>query len=344
MKYHFRNLVFEGGGVKGIAYVGALSVLEEKGILQNIARVGGTSAGAIIALLLALDYSIPELRKILYSMDFNKFLDSSWGVIRNTERLLREYGWYKGDYFKSWISGLIEQKTGSKLTSFEELDKLKLSRKLYLIGTNLSTGFAEIFSSAHTPKMSLAEAVRISMSIPLFFTAVRKQLNQVCVDGGVLDNYPIKLFDKKSYIDSYYKTTKYYEEVNTYRRLNAGETYVFNMETLGFRLDSSKEIKVFEGISPPESIEIKDFSEYIKRLVTTMMDSQQNRHLHSDDWQRTIYIDSLAVKTTDFEISTQKKNALVMSGRKCTEKYLSWFETSKDNIANKPRIYYGTID
>jgi NTE family protein len=44
MAYHFCNLVLEGGGVKGIAYVGALQVLEEKGILSKIQRVGGTSA------------------------------------------------------------------------------------------------------------------------------------------------------------------------------------------------------------------------------------------------------------------------------------------------------------
>ncbi len=47
MNYPFRKLVFEGGGVKGIAYVGAMEILEENQILQNIHRVGGTSAGAI---------------------------------------------------------------------------------------------------------------------------------------------------------------------------------------------------------------------------------------------------------------------------------------------------------
>ncbi len=46
MTYNFRNLVFEGGGVNGIAYLGALEVLEERGILTDIERIGGTSAGA----------------------------------------------------------------------------------------------------------------------------------------------------------------------------------------------------------------------------------------------------------------------------------------------------------
>lgn len=63
MTYPFKNSVFEGGGVKGIAYVGAMEVLEEKGVLENIQRVGGTSAGAINALLLGLNYSLDETSK-----------------------------------------------------------------------------------------------------------------------------------------------------------------------------------------------------------------------------------------------------------------------------------------
>ena len=53
-KYHFKNLVFEGGGVKGIAYVGALEVLDREGILKDIKRVAGTSAGAMVAVLIGL--------------------------------------------------------------------------------------------------------------------------------------------------------------------------------------------------------------------------------------------------------------------------------------------------
>ena len=96
MAYHFRNLVFEGGGVKGIAYVGATEVLEKKGILPSIARVGGTSAGAINALLVGLNYSPTETKQILSQLDFQSFLDDEWGVIRDTNRLLTDYGWYTG--------------------------------------------------------------------------------------------------------------------------------------------------------------------------------------------------------------------------------------------------------
>lgn len=99
MPYHFRNLVFEGGGVKGIAYVGAMESLGRRRILSDIERAGGTSAGAINAALFALGYSNPQVRDLLANLDFTDFLDKHWGVVRNAQRLLNEFGWYRGDAF-----------------------------------------------------------------------------------------------------------------------------------------------------------------------------------------------------------------------------------------------------
>src|SRR4051812_4406490 len=113
MQYPFRNLVFEGGGVKGIAYLGALKILEDKGIMGNIRRVGGTSAGAINATLLGLGFTLAETEKILRELDFNQLMDDSFGVLRDTDRLIHKFGWYKGDYFRNWIAKLIEIKTGN---------------------------------------------------------------------------------------------------------------------------------------------------------------------------------------------------------------------------------------
>ena len=72
MAYHFRNLVFEGGGVRGIAYVGALEVLDKEGILKDIKRVAGTSAGAMVAVLVGLRYTADELKEILWDLNFKK--------------------------------------------------------------------------------------------------------------------------------------------------------------------------------------------------------------------------------------------------------------------------------
>jgi predicted acylesterase/phospholipase RssA len=107
MSVQFCNLIFEGGGVKGIAYVGAMQVLEQRGILKNIKRVGGASAGAMNALLFALGFDIPSQRKILEHTDFKEFMDDSFGMIRDIRRLAKLFGYHKGDFFSGWVADLI---------------------------------------------------------------------------------------------------------------------------------------------------------------------------------------------------------------------------------------------
>lgn len=335
MAYSFQNLVFEGGGVKGIGYVGALEVLNAKGILPNITRVGGTSAGAITALLLGLNYSNADIKDILSKLNFRRFLDDSWGIIRDTDRLITEFGWYKGDFFREWVANLIDAKTGNSNATFQEIKGQGGFREIYFMGTNLSTRFGEVFSWEHTPRMCVADAVRISMSIPLFFAAKRSLRGDVYVDGGVLENYPIKLFDREKYVDqAFRRQTPYYDAHNIQLdQLNRGLShYTFNKQTLGFRLDSAQEIAVFRDQAEPVHNKIDDFFAYSWALIETILESQENRHLHDDDWQRTIYIDTLDVGTTDFDISDQKKMDLIQSGRDGCTKYFDWY----DNPANAP--------
>lgn len=341
MTCHFRNLVFEGGGVKGIAYVGALQELEKRGVLTDIVRVGGTSAGAITAILVGLNYSLDETDKILRGLDFNKFMDDSWGVVRDTDRLVDEFGWYKGDYFRDWIAGIIRDKTGNSEATFNDIAGQKAAkgfRDIYFVGTNLSTKFSEVFSAEHTPRMVVADAVRISMSIPLFFAAKRSFRGDVYVDGGVLDNYPVKLFDREKYVEKNSTTPVYYQHHND-GLAAAGidvSSYVFNQETLGFRLDSAKEIAVFRDHAEPDHEKVSDFFDYAKAFIGTVMDSQDSLHLHSDDWQRTIYVDSLGVKTTDFNLSDQTKQNLVNSGVAGVQKYFEWYDDPLKKPANRP--------
>ncbi len=164
--------MFEGGGVKGIASIGAMQVLEGRGMLAPVKRVGGTSAEAINALLFALGYSIAEQHELLGSLDFKRFLDDSLGVIRDVRRLAKDFGWHRGDFFATWIGEQIARRLGRPEATFAEL-AAKGGADLHVIGTNLSTGYAEVFSRERHGDMPLATAVRISMSIPLFFAAVR---------------------------------------------------------------------------------------------------------------------------------------------------------------------------
>ena len=346
MAYHFRNLVFEGGGVKGIAYVGALEVLDREGILKDIKRVAGTSAGAMIAVLVGLGFSAEELRKILWDIDFNNFMDDTWGVIRDTKRLIKEYGWYKGDFFRNLMAGYVKEKTGNGEATFREVETMRLSgkpfRDISLIGSDLSTGVSRIFSAQFTPDVKVADAARISMSIPLIFSAVKgvKGDKHIYVDGGLLDNYYIKVFDRSNYIAEAdnARRTDYYDQINAKMvptKSLARNTYVYNKETLGFRLDSREEIDMYlNPDAEPKPKEIKNLLTYTKALVGTLIDFQNNVHLHSDDWQRTVYIDTLGVKSIDFGLPDEKKTALLNSGRSHTEAYLEWYNNDEEK-ANK---------
>ena len=246
MAYHFHNLVFEGGGVKGIAYVGALEVLEREGILQNVKRVAGTSAGAMMAVLVGLRYTADEVREILWDLNFKKFMDSSFGIVRDTKRLIEEYGWYKGDYFRDLMADLIKRKTGNGEMTFAQLAATQKYREIYLVGADLSTGVSKLFyNNKETGGMKIADAARISMSIPLFFASVKAGDDEkhIYVDGGLLDNYSIKTFDRENFVDDKEKNirrTEYYDKVNSKKsmlQVIGDNPYIYNRETLGFRLE-----------------------------------------------------------------------------------------------------------
>ena len=347
-KYHFKNLVFEGGGVKGIAYVGALNKLHEEGILQNIKRVAGTSAGAMVAVLVGLGFTSQEISEVLWNINFQNFLDDSWGVVRNTTRLLSEYGWYKGEFFRNLMAELIERKTENGEITFKELETRRKKGEpfldIHLIGADLTTGYSVVFNTKNTPHVKIADAARISMSIPLFFAAVRgvQGDNHIYVDGGLLDNYAIKVFDQSSLIQTKNnrRKTEYYDKINEQLKTrNAGSNakvieYVYNKETLGFRLDSKEDINLFLNQDSAPNKEIKNFFSYTKALVSTLIDFQNNVHLHSDDWQRTVYIDTLGVSSLDFKLSDKKKQALVDSGYNYTTAYLDWYNNDETK-ANK---------
>lgn len=292
----FRNLVFEGGGVKGIAYGGAIKVVESKGIMADIHRFAGTSAGAITATLLALGANAADIQSILGKTNFADFMDDSWGVFRDAKRLIEDYGWHKGHAFSRWMQKQIHAFTGNPDFTFEDLKK-RNHRELYVIGSNLTLQIPQVFSHESALAMPIWLAVRISMSIPLFFAAIRKD-GHVFIDGGVTWNYPIDIFDDKKYLDKTVTNNSFDPASYAKPYTKYEPTHVFNKETLGFRVDTRDEIKAeMEGWrSPPKKID--DFGDYAGALVGFMMDVANKSHLHENDWHRTVAIDSLGIKTT----------------------------------------------
>ena len=140
-----KNLVFEGAGIRGIAYSGAIKVLEEKNLLQNVERVGGTSAGAITALLISLGYSADEISGLINSTSFKKFNDGNFLFFGGIHRLKKYYGWYRGKRFENWLDKVIQAKTGNSEISFKELHE-KGYKDLFITGTSIDKQKLFVFS------------------------------------------------------------------------------------------------------------------------------------------------------------------------------------------------------
>ncbi|TDX51836.1 patatin-like phospholipase family protein [Orenia marismortui] len=174
------NLSLSGGGVKGVAHVGGIKALEDKQI--QISGIAGTSAGAIIATLYGAGYNCSELKEILFEEKFARFKDSF-----SLSRLVKKFGLYKGDNFFRWIKEKLKAKG---IRAFKDFNK-----EVIVVASNVSNKRSEVFSRKNTPYVSVAEAVRMSMSIPVFYMPY-KYLSNLYVDGGVMNNLPLKVFNK----------------------------------------------------------------------------------------------------------------------------------------------------
>ncbi|XP_033762792.1 uncharacterized protein LOC117344229 isoform X2 [Pecten maximus] len=198
-EYPFENLVFEGGGNKGLAYCGAVRVLEEIGAFSKIKRLSGASAGAMTAALLAVGYNSYEIEEFLSQDLSHYFLDASFGYFSLLPNLVRGYGWNPGNRIYEWFGTVIKKKTNDPDITFGELYRDKrFNKELCVVVTNLNHMSEEYCHPKTTPDMPIRLAVRMSMSIPGMFQATQYTVNgetNLYVDGGVLCNYPVHCFD-----------------------------------------------------------------------------------------------------------------------------------------------------
>jgi NTE family protein len=304
------DLVTEGGGVKGIGLVGALAALDQHGFRAQ--RLAGTSAGAITAALVAAGYSVSELREILTGLDFNSFKDETWEdhipLVGEYLSALAEKGMYKGEHFLEWMRELLAAKgvsTFADLVDPESTGEADDRYRLQVIATDITAHEllrlprdAERFGAA-PDELGVAEAVRMSMSIPIFFEPWRWRSQadgkeHLIVDGGVLSNFPVWIFD------------------------SAGEP---RWPTFGLML-VEPEPRAAPGANQPASADTSIVT-YLKDLVSTMLEAHDRMYLENDTFVRTIPIPTLGVRTTEFDLSPERADALFESGRKAAEEFLS---------------------
>lgn len=295
---HFENFVFCGGGSRGIALGGALSYLEKYNLTNQIKRVAGSSAGAIVAGAFAVGYKGSEINAILQNTNFETFMDHHSNVFYDTcdfFRFIRDFGFFKGDVFESWYGNLLGKKTGNADITFLEIYE-RYGKELVVTGTCLNTSETHYYHYKKYPNMLVRKAVRISMSIPGIFAACKEpETGNIMVDGGVLNNYPIWVFDGKYIGDP-----------------DVTDDDVAKSKTLGFKLMSSQEkddYKLYHAHAP-----INNIKQYVEALINSMLIQIERAYIRPGYWEKTVPIATFNVSSFNFDLDSKTKNELIQSG------------------------------
>jgi NTE family protein len=310
------DLVLEGGGVKGIGLAGAVAALESAGYqLNGSGRVAGTSAGAIVGALLAAGASAAQLEDTMRELDYRRFRDAGlFGPLSSAVSLITHLGLYRGDWLHRWIAGQLAERgvrTFGDLRLHDPDSALSRERsyRLVVVVSDVSRGrmLRLPWDYAHygldPDTQPVADAVRASASIPFFFRPVkladaRGGTPSCLVDGGVLSNFPIHLFDRD-------------------------DTQAPRWPTFGVKL-SARPPQV-EG--PNGEPAVRGLVGLARALVSTMVQAHDRVHLDEPAvCDRTVFVDTMDVSATDFGITGAVRDELYAHGRFAAEQFLAGWD------------------
>ncbi len=326
------DLVLEGGGVKGIALVGAATALNENG--YTFARIGGSSAGAMVGSIMAAMQQSGEpfsrVDDIMRTIDYAAFLDrrkggrmlkwlpraaDAWGV-------LFHLGAHPGTYLEKWLTGVLGDlgvRTFADLAFDDPGSSLPPEKSFRLVVTASDLSRQRIMylpwdvaAHGHDPsKFKVARAVRASAAIPFLFEPVRLKspLGQLTLaDGSLLRSYPIELFDRTDGLPA-------------------------RWPTLGVRLSSpAGERAKAKPVTGPVSL--------LTNLIRTTVDSTQVRHISDPtSANRSIFVKPKGVSWTDFDLTAEQRQNLFDAGYGAVNRWLAknphWPDT-ETNTFTKP--------
>jgi NTE family protein len=312
------DLVLEGGGVKGIALAGAITVLMDRG--YDFKRVAGTSAGAIVGALVAARFTKDQLIAAMSSLDYCDFQDGHpWDhlAVGKMFALVSEHGVYHGDYLKKWLG---EQLAGHGVRTFADLPYTDAERppadparafRLVVNVSDITSGCLRQLPWHYGEHYRLdpggqvvVDAVRCSMSIPFFYQPVILKdgdgREHWIVDGGMLSNFPISLFDAPPGAEP-------------------------RWPTFGIKL-STKPSAVQQSLAN----RIHGTASMSLAMLNTLTGFYDRMHVQDPSVvARTIFIDTADIQATDFDLTEEKRDLLFANGQKAATEFL-------DGAANRP--------
>ncbi len=309
------DLVLEGGGVKGIGLVGAVLSLDAKGCV--FPRVAGTSAGAIVASLIAAHQvagkPLSRLEQLMRKVDYSRFKDEGrWerhtGAAGEVAELLLHMGVAKGDYLVEWLGNELAElgvHTFADLVIDDADDpgtSLPVEQRYRLVvhTSDISRGALVRLPwdcghyGQELASMRVVDAVRASMSIPFFFRPVTFTTpagKVTWVDGGMLSNFPITVFDRS-------------------------DGQVGRWPTWGIKL-SARPAAV--QVDQPSGSDV----ELAISCLRTLLAGWDRYHLDDERvTERTMFVDTGTVSSTDFAITPAMQQQLFVAGQAAASAFL----------------------
>jgi NTE family protein len=301
------DLVLEGGGVKGIGLVGALSVLEEH--RYEPYRVAGTSAGAIVGALIAAGIPAAKLAELIFSLDYTQVPDTdAYNAVPGAGEVialaLRD-GIHPGSYGEHWVAdhlAAVGVKTFGDLRIAGDDARMEERYRLVVVVSDVSSGRLVHFPWDYArygldpDAQSVAVAVHASSAIPFFFRPVVLRGTDggvsTLVDGGLLSNFPLGAFDRPDGPPRW--------------------------PTFGIKLSAKPDAnQVPHAVRGPIGL--------LKAVISTGLNAHDQMHLDDPDVvARTIFVDTQRVSQVDFDITERQQHELFGNGRTAAEKFLPW--------------------
>jgi len=320
------DLVLEGGGVKGTGLVGAITALTSAAEPYTFHRVAGTSAGAIVASMLAAGYTVAEMNTIMTDLDFSQFEDNPGIFARHFQQigeglgLIMHEGLFMGRFLHDWIEQTLAAKnvhTWGDLKDNDPGSSLPPEQryKLVVIVSDVSRGrmlrlpwdYQDLLGVDPDTQL-VADAVRSSAGIPFFFRPFHMKANPdvthghseiLCTDGGMLSNFPVSIFDRT-------------------------DDKQPRWPTFGVKL--SAHLTVAQDIFNPDA----DAVQLAKSLLTTMQKAHDQIFVdQASVASRTIFVDTTGYNATDFHLTPEDKQKLYNNGLAAGKKFLGKWDWPK---------------
>lgn len=299
---NIENLIFEGGGVHGISYIGALTELTSAGHIDSLKRVAGTSIGALIATAVALRLTPEQMSADFKTMTSSAVLPRQC-FFMTVYNLIKKWGFYDSTKvtgstrpatsLRSWLEGWLEKHGWSKDVTLGQLSS-RTDIDLYIAVYNRTRCRGEVLSRHNYPDAPLVFVLLAAMAVPPIFAPVKVPIgNDLIIDGGMTNNFPMYVFDSEEF----------------------GGTGSYNCHTIGMRSTSDQSLYFSEDINytppPPRSV-----FEYFSGIVEVIMESGQQRHEREFDAARTCFIViPRRISSLSFDISDEDREVLFNLGR-----------------------------